>query len=75
MPFPTTGDIPNPGIDVHLLHLLNWQADPLPLSPPGKYMYACMLRASVAAQLVKNLPAMQETLGRSLGKEDSLEKG
>ena len=27
------------------------------------------------AQLVKNLPAMQETWVRSLGKEDPLEKG
>ena len=29
----------------------------------------------MAAQLVKNPPAMQETLVRSLGWEDSLEKG
>ena len=32
-------------------------------------------RASLAAQLVKNLPAMQETWVWSLGWEDSLEKG
>ena len=31
--------------------------------------------ASLVAQLVKNLPAMQETWVRSLGWEDSLEKG
>ena len=31
-------------------------------------------RASLAAQLVKNLPAMQETLVRFLGREDCLEK-
>ena len=31
-------------------------------------------RASLIAQLVKNLPAMQETWVRSLGKEDPLEK-
>ena len=30
--------------------------------------------ASLVAQLVKNLPAMQETQVRSLGQEDSLEK-
>ena len=29
----------------------------------------------VVAQLVKNLPAMQETQVRSLGQEDPLEKG
>ena len=32
-------------------------------------------RASLLSQLVKNLPAMRETLVRSLGWEDSLEKG
>ena len=31
--------------------------------------------ASLAVQLVKNLPAMQETLVRFLGWEDPLEKG
>ena len=31
-------------------------------------------RASLVAQLVKNLPAMQETRVRSLGREDPLEK-
>ena len=31
--------------------------------------------ASLEAQLVKNLPAMQETRVRSLGWEDPLEKG
>ena len=31
--------------------------------------------ASLVAQLVKNLPAMQETLVRFLGQEDPLEKG
>ena len=32
-------------------------------------------RASLIAQLVKNLPAMQETLAQFLGQEDPLEKG
>ena len=31
--------------------------------------------ASFVAQMVKNLPAMQETWVRSLGREDPLEKG
>ena len=31
--------------------------------------------ASLVAQLVKNLPAVQETWVRSLGQEDPLEKG
>ena len=32
------------------------------------------VRASLVAQMVKNLPAMQETCARSLGWEDPLEK-
>ena len=34
-----------------------------------------MNRASLVAQMVKNLPAMQETKVQSLGQEDLLEKG
>ena len=34
-----------------------------------------LIRASLIAQLVKNLPAMQETLVQLLGQEDPLEKG
>ena len=34
-----------------------------------------MLRASLEAQMVKNLPAMQETRIGSLGPEDPLEEG
>ena len=35
----------------------------------------CLVRASLVAQLVKNPPAMQETLVQFLGQEDPLEKG
>ena len=39
-------------------------------------IYICIyMRASLIAQLVKNLPAVQETLVQSLGQEDPLEKG
>ena len=34
-----------------------------------------MYRASLVAQMVKNLPAMQETQVRFLGREDPLEEG
>ena len=37
--------------------------------------YQHTYRASLVAQLVKNLPVMQETWVRSLGWEDPLEKG
>ena len=33
------------------------------------------LRASLVAQMVKNLPAMRETLVQYLSREDPLEKG
>ena len=36
---------------------------------------AKVIGASLAAQLIKNLPAMQETQVRSLVQEDPLEKG
>ena len=39
------------------------------------YIYIFKVRASLTAQLVKNLPAMQETLVQFLGQEDPLEKG
>ena len=35
----------------------------------------CDFQASLIGQLVKNLPAMQETLVQFLGQEDPLEKG
>ena len=39
-----------------------------------KYWYK-NIRTSLIAQLVKNLPAMQETLVQFLDREDLLEKG
>ena len=52
LPFPSPGDLPNPGIE--------------PKSPA--------LWASLVVQLVKNLPAVQETEVQSLGQEDPMEK-
>ena len=50
--------------------------------PPNELLAGLLLenpkelfRASLVAQLVKHLPAMQETWVRSLGQEDPLEKG
>ena len=40
-----------------------------------KLIKKSVLLISLVAQLVKNLPAMQETLVRFLGQEDLLEKG
>ena len=36
LPLPTPGDLPNLGIETVSLVLLHWQADSLPLVPPGK---------------------------------------
>ena len=33
---PPPRDLPEPGIELCLLHLLPWQASSLPLAPPGK---------------------------------------
>ena len=45
----------------------------------GKHVHECvcmcMWGASLVAQMVKNLPAVQETRVRSLGQEDPLEEG
>ena len=37
--------------------------------------YIIIVRTSLVAQMVKNLPAMQETWARALGWEDPLEDG
>ena len=38
-------------------------------------IYVQLIQASLKAQMIKNLPAMQETQVPSLGGEDLLEKG
>ena len=35
-PCPSPGDLPDQGLNPHLLRLLHWQADSLPLMPPGQ---------------------------------------
>ena len=46
-----------------------------PISSLGSSAVDILTRACLVAQAVKNLPAMQETWVRSLGWQDSLEKG
>ena len=62
--FSSPGDIPNPGTESLMSPAL---ADGIVTTEPP--------RASLIAQSVKNLPAMQETPVRLLGWEDPLEKG
>ena len=66
-PIPSPADLPDPGIEPESPTL---QADTLPSEPLGKSTHYLGL-----AQLVKNPPAMQETLVQFLGQEDLLEKG
>ena len=54
LPFPTPGDLPNPGIEPSSLFLLHWQAVSLPLAPPGKPHFP-------GSSAVKNHLPMQDT--------------
>ena len=71
LPFPSPGDLPDPGIQPTSSVSLALKADPLPAEFSGKVSFS--MRASLVTQLVKNPPAMWEVL--SLGWEDPLEKG
>ena len=61
LPFPSPGDLPEPGIE--------------PRSPALQEDALEHVRASLIVQLVKNPPAMQERPVQFLGQEDPLEKG
>ena len=57
-------------------HLANFSISSLvPLDAGEVLVKVVSVWASMVAQLVKNLPAMQGTQFRSLGWEDTLEKG
>ena len=74
LPFPSPGDLPDPGIEPGSPML---QADTLTSEPPGKPPFKYWVRLntdSVVAQTVKCLPTMRETRVRSLGREDPLGK-
>ena len=44
------------------------------IAKAATHIWGVYKRASLVAQMVKHLPAMQETRARSLGREDPLEK-
>ena len=71
MPFSLSGDLPNPEIEPRSPTL---QADSSVFEPPS-YLTTTTILASLVAQSVKNLPAMQEAWVLSLGWEDPLEGG
>ena len=67
LPFSSPGDLPDSGIELRSAPL---QADALTSEPPGKPIFIHMFyMASLVAQLVRNLPAMQETQVQSLGQK------
>ena len=79
LPFPSLGDLPNPGIEPRSPAL---QADVLTSEPPGKLRIVLdfgnyrhiSLRASLVVQWQRIHLPMHETQVRSLGWEDPLEK-
>ena len=46
LPFPSSGDLPSPGIEPRLPAL---QADCLPAEPPGKSLWVCLRRQNLVA--------------------------
>ena len=80
LPFPSPGDLPDPGIESTFPAL---QEESLPTELQGKLFVRTLHQdpsvlvgplASLVAQTVKYLPAMQETWVRFLGREDPLKK-
>ena len=73
LPLPSLGDLPDTGIEPMSPA---FQADSLPSDPLGQVAsHSSILGVSLVAQMIKNLPEMQETQIQSLGWEDPLEKG
>ena len=58
LPFPSPGDLPDPGLNLPLLRLLRWQAGSLPLAPPGKSQVAMEAAKYCTGQvpITKNYP-------------------
>ena len=65
MPYP--GDLPDPGIEPMSLMSLHWQADSLPLVPPGKFWFTmwpwvnCHLSVSVGFWVITEEPTQSSS--------------
>ena len=86
MPDPSPGDLPDPEIKPKSLVSLvlaggffiihtTWEALSESIQFQSNDIQDKRRGASLVAQILKNLPAMQETWVQSLDQEDSLEKG
>ena len=88
LPFPPPRDLPHPGIScvscIGSWGPYHWEVPPKIViskmsllvndSEESTYVYTPLLWASLVAQSVKNLPAMQDSQVQSLGREDPLEE-
>ena len=51
LPFPTPGDLPNPGMKFASPESPTWQAVSLPLVPPGKPIHNVYVYQNIALQV------------------------
>ena len=66
LPRPPPGDLPDPGIEPCLPHLLHWQAGSLPLAPPGNpsvWHFILKLGVSFAHRICKLLGNTDKLMG------------
>ena len=72
VPFPTPGDLPDPGIKCTFLSLLHWQADSLPLVPPGKLLN-CWQQGITWFRYISYVPRMSAHTYTQWRKKEALE--
>ena len=65
LPFPSPGELPNPGIK-SLLCLLHWQADYFPLVPPGS-PYVCVYILGTL-EILLDLPERMKLLQKKVNR-------
>ena len=78
LPRPPPEHLPNPGIDLHLLCLLHWQVDSLPLAPPRKPLTSLSSHLFIYEVKVKQITKPSYVLvfpGGSDGKESTSNGG
>ena len=78
LPRPPPEHLPNPGTDLHLLCLLHWQVDSLPLAPPRKPLTSLSSHLFIYEVKVKQITKPSYVLvfpGGSDGKESTSNGG
>ena len=64
LPCSLSGDLPDPGIELHLLNLLHWQADSIPLAPPGKTL--TILESKSESEVAQSYLTLSDPMDHSL---------